>query len=551
MNSIDYQPVIQREFAAQGTFFSKHYCTIAICCPSRVSLLTGKAAHNTNVTDVSLPYGGYPKFVSEGWNDRYLPVWLQEAGYNTYYTGKLMNGHSIWTYNDPYPKGWTGTDYLVDPGTYRYYNATMQSNHEEPRQHPDEYSTDLIANSSVSFLDDALAAGEPFFLGVAPIAPHSETLLADDGGVAFYDPIPAERHRNLFPDLKVPRTPHFNHDEFSQHGGFIKTLQKQNDTVIHYNDGFYRSRIQALQAVDEMVEKIMDWLYAHPDVLENTYLMYTTDNGFHIGQHRLPPGKTCAIEEDINIPFFVRGPGVDKGQIVSFRTTHTDIVPTIFELAGMPLRKEFDGEPIPVTVKRQVEKPKRSEHVNVEFWGAGIFEGEITPIGDGLLPIPGLIHALGPNNTYKTVRIISDDYDLSYTVWCSNEHELYDMKTDPHQMHNLLHGNWSNHPEVEVSGFEISKLVPRVDALLLTLKTCEAEVCIRPWETLHPTGNVKNLKDAMNPKYDEFYLREQRRVTFSGCAYGYIKELEGALEPLPYPDEHGRIRRRGRWEDFA
>jgi arylsulfatase A-like enzyme len=119
--------------------------------------------------------------------------------------------------------------------------------------------------------------------------------------------------------------------------------------------------------------------------------MYTTDNGFHIGQHRLPPGKTCAIEEDINIPFFVRGPGVEKGKTVSFPTTHTDIVPTLFELAGLPLSKEFDGEPIPVTSKMQEDAPQKSEHVNVEFWGVGIFEGEYTPVGDDLAPSLGLI----------------------------------------------------------------------------------------------------------------------------------------------------------------
>lgn len=110
LDSLEYQPLLKKHITDQGTTFSKHYCTISICCPSRVSLLTGRAAHNTNVTDVSPPYGGYPKFLSEGWNEKYLPVWLQDAGYNTYYTGKLMNGQSTTTYNNPFPAGWTGTD---------------------------------------------------------------------------------------------------------------------------------------------------------------------------------------------------------------------------------------------------------------------------------------------------------------------------------------------------------------------------------------------------------------------------------------------------------
>ena len=110
LGSLNYQPAVQKHFAGQGTFFSKHFCTVSQCCPSRVSWLTGRAAHNTNVTSVKPPYGGYPKFVHEGWNDNYLPVWLQEAGYNTYYAGKLMNGHNTTNYNKPYPKGWNGTD---------------------------------------------------------------------------------------------------------------------------------------------------------------------------------------------------------------------------------------------------------------------------------------------------------------------------------------------------------------------------------------------------------------------------------------------------------
>lgn len=132
LDSMEYMPFVQKHLGEKGTSYQRHYCTIAVCCPSRVSLLTGKAAHNTNVTDVFPPYGklsaqkslqkmivnsqyagGYPKFISQGLNDDYLPVWLQEAGYNTYYTGKLMNAHSTTTYNNPFPRGWNGSDCTI------------------------------------------------------------------------------------------------------------------------------------------------------------------------------------------------------------------------------------------------------------------------------------------------------------------------------------------------------------------------------------------------------------------------------------------------------
>jgi arylsulfatase A-like enzyme len=90
--------------------------------------------------------------------------------------------------------------------------------------------------------------------------------------------------------------------------------------------------------VDELIDSIVARLEATPEVLENTYLIYTTDNGFHISQHRLPPGKSCGIEEDVNIPFFIRGPGIAKGAVQTIPSSHTDIVPTLFHLAGIPLR---------------------------------------------------------------------------------------------------------------------------------------------------------------------------------------------------------------------
>jgi arylsulfatase A-like enzyme len=139
LNSINYMPQVRKHLLDKGTYFNKHYCTTAVCCPSRATLWTGKAAHNTNITDVNPPYGmctcdslelssvrlyaweallmpdlawrvgGYPKFVSQGFHEKYLPVWLQSAGYNTYYTGKLFNVHTVTNYDSPYPPGFTGT----------------------------------------------------------------------------------------------------------------------------------------------------------------------------------------------------------------------------------------------------------------------------------------------------------------------------------------------------------------------------------------------------------------------------------------------------------
>lgn len=131
LESLKYMPLVKKHLLDQGTYYNKHYCTTAVCCPSRVTLWTGKAAHNTNITDVNPPYGtkskdcksdeiankfpsgGYPKFVTQGFNENYLPVWLQQEGYNTYYTGKLFNVHTVENYHSPEAAGFTGS---VRPG---------------------------------------------------------------------------------------------------------------------------------------------------------------------------------------------------------------------------------------------------------------------------------------------------------------------------------------------------------------------------------------------------------------------------------------------------
>jgi arylsulfatase A-like enzyme len=242
----------------------------------------------------------------------------------------------------------------------------------------------VLAEKAYGLLDEAVASVKPFFLTVAPAAPHSNVNLSavslDPGKDPLDDvhmtaPIPAERHRHLFPDAKVPRKANFN-PKISGGASWIKSLARLTDEVVEYNDGFYRARLQVLQAVDELIEGLAERLEGY-GILENTYIIYTTDNGYHISQHRLNPGKECGFEEDINIPLVVRGPGVPKGKISDIVTAHTDLAPTILKIAeGDWKRGDLDGSPIPLheDALRQ-QKHSRQEHVNVEFWGRSIPEG--------------------------------------------------------------------------------------------------------------------------------------------------------------------------------
>lgn len=157
--------------------------------------------------------------MSQGLNSQYLPIWLQEAGYKTYYTGKLFNAHTVENYNTPFPAGWTGSDFLLDPYTYFYLNSSWQRNADPPISHEGDYTTDVLSQKAKGFLEDAVKTKEPFFLAIAPVAPHSNvevhngTLIAPDAPFTVTPPIAAERHKDLFKNVQIPRTEHFNPDK--------------------------------------------------------------------------------------------------------------------------------------------------------------------------------------------------------------------------------------------------------------------------------------------------------------------------------------------------
>ncbi|OJJ43639.1 hypothetical protein ASPZODRAFT_73938 [Penicilliopsis zonata CBS 506.65] len=530
LDSINYTPLTLKHIRRKGTFFKNHFVTTALCCPSRVSLWTGRQAHNTNVTDVKPPYGGYPKFVERGFNENFLPVWLQDAGYDTYYTGKMFNSHNVNNYNQPYINGFNGSDFLLDPFTYSYLNSTYQRNHEPPVSYEGRHTTEVITEKALGFLEDGLAGDRPFFLVVAPIAPHAnidvKSLSGSGPPSIMSEPIPLDRHKDLFPDVKVPRTKNFNPEKPSG-VSWVHDLPRQDQATVDYNDHFYRQRLRALQGVDELVDSLITRLEAS-DKLEDTYIIYTSDNGYHIGQHRLPPGKACGFEEDIRVPLFIRGPGIPEGGYQDAVTTHIDLAPTLFGLAGLPLRDDFDGTPIPLAPHSVAT---RHEHVTVEYWGHAYLEGEMGAVG------PGNSRAVA-NNTYKSVRLIGEGYDLYYSVWCNNEHELYNLHTDPFQVNNLYphHGyrkNAANEPTI--LGYHIDKVRARLDALLLVLKSCKGSTCINPWDVLHPDGSVKTLRDALHKHYDGFYTA-QHKVSYDRCEAGYLVDAEGPQVPFIHSD---------------
>ncbi|PLN85287.1 Arylsulphatase [Aspergillus taichungensis] len=517
IGGLEHMPELQEKLVKKGSTYPKHFCSVALCCPSRANLWTGRMPHNTNVTNVEPPYGGYPRVVSAGWNDNYLPLWMQDAGYDTYYVGKLWNSHTEKNYNKPYPRGFNGSDLLLDPWTYRYHAARMTRNAEPPVDYSGQYSTDVIRKKALGFLDDALKSedGRPWMLTVAPNAPHSNGSFDPSTKAAWFgEPEYPDRHANLFKDYRIPRDKSFNR-AIQDGPAWVGQLEPIKPHVLDYIDEFQRCRLRALQSVDEMIGALIDRLEEAGE-LDNTYIFYSTDNGYHAGQHAMQPGKNCGYETDINVPLIVRGPGIPAGETLDVITSHTDLAPTFLKLAGAK-KDGLDGIAIPTTVKASKAADK-NEHVAVEYWGTAVPEGiygwmsnESSRAGNSYR-----------DNTYKAVRLLSDDYSLYYSVWCTGEVEFYDLKADPQQTQNL----GAKPDQHKFLSRPLEQAMHRLNTLTMVLKSCNGDSCRHPWQQLHPGGQVKSLSAALDARFDKFYAA-QPKVTFADCALGYIWEKEG------------------------
>lgn len=446
--------------------------------------------------------------------------------------------------------------------TYEYYNATITHNGEPPKSFEGQYSPDLMSQYALGYLEDAASHDQPFFVAVAPIAPHSNMRLQEPR--QFDLPQYATRHAGLFSDYKIPRTANFN-PEIPSGVSWVHALPKLNQTLIDYHDEFQRSRLRALQSVDEMIDGLVKSL-EQKDLLDNTYIIYTTDNGFHISQHRLPPGKECPFEEDIHIPLIIRGPGVPAGEIAHVVSSHTDLTPTILQLAGSDNITDLDGSPIPLNTKA-LAPPNSGEHVNVEFWGEATIEGKYgSPFDDP---------ETTSNNTYKALRLVGQDYNILYTVWCSGEREFYDVSRDPAQMHNYHDpAHASSQIHYDLLGRPFKHVMARLDALLMVTKSCKGWECREPWRVLHPDGSIATLADALHKSFDAFY-EDQPRVSFSSCVKGHVvseegpqhvnfwqkgvydsyedvMSVQGAQGPmLPGTSRKASFERNGRWSDWT
>ena len=335
LESLRVMPETQRLIGEAGTTFTNAFVTYPLCCPSRATLLTGQYAHNHGVRGNQPPGGGAGALDAR----ETLPVWLQRAGYYTAHVGKYLNGYGE-VVPATVPPGWSRWLALVDPTTYSFYDYTLSDDGHLVHHGSGEadYQTDVRAAAAERVIRERAGRG-PFFLSVAPVAPHLE--LSDAGGKGRA-PRPAPRHAGRFADEPLPAKASFDEADVSDKPGSLRRLPRLGAAARADVLRTYRAQLASLLAVDELVARLVAALEESGE-LDRTLVVFTSDNGFFHGEHRIRDGKFLPYEEAIRVPLLIRGGGFPAGAVADQLVANVDLAPTLLEAAGAAAGRRLDG----------------------------------------------------------------------------------------------------------------------------------------------------------------------------------------------------------------
>jgi arylsulfatase A-like enzyme len=325
-------PKTRAMFGAAGIDFTRAYAAQPLCCPNRATLLTGQYPHNHGVRDNEPPQGGYRKLD----HSETLPVWLNRAGYRTGFIGKYMNGYAQ---VGDIPPGWDHWAGMVEFG---YYDFTLNVDGQRVRygRGAANYQTDVLADRAADFINRSARAQEPFFLYVAPVAPHIDGLRSDIG--ESDNPEAAPRHQGDYRNAIAPRTSNYNETDVSDKPRYVRKRRRLSQDKRAAIDRHWRSTLESLKAVDDMVMRLRDRLRASGE-LSQTLFVFTSDNGYFFGNHRGFCCKDEIYEEAARVPLLVRGPGLPAGVARDQLVSSVDLAPTILGLTEARAGRVVDG----------------------------------------------------------------------------------------------------------------------------------------------------------------------------------------------------------------
>jgi N-acetylglucosamine-6-sulfatase len=436
---VDFMPNVKR-LQQEGVTFSDYVVTDSLCCPSRASILTGRYPHNTGIYRNTGADGGFLAFRDRGQERATFATSLQAAGYRTALLGKYMNQYDPGTVRDalgPYvPPGWS--DWFVAGNGYPGYGYRIARRDRVVRRGwaPRDYLTTVLRRDAIGFIASAVGARQPFMLELASFAPHTPAT-------------PAPRDRGRFAALTAPRPASFDEQDLSDKPPWLRGHRRLTLAQQQRIDDLFRRRVRSVQAVDRALGRIRREL-TRLGVARSTYVVFSSDNGFHMGQHRLTPGKLTAYDPDVRVPLVVAGPGVPAGRTVGEIAENVDLCPTFAELAGAPAPPAVDG--------RSLVPFLRGRPAPADWRTAALIEhrGAVTEPSDPDFPARGS----GNPPTYEALRT----RDSLYVEYADGQREFYDRRVDPDELDNV----YANLPTARRE---------RLTAAVTALRTCTGLTC--------------------------------------------------------------------------
>ncbi len=484
---LELMPNVQKLLVKKGTTFSNAVDSFPLCCPARATFITGQYAHNHGVEGNFSPYGWY------GMKKRgnTLPAWLDDAGYTTALVGKWLNGYGALDAHGEVPKGfdiWRG---LLDVSAYDYFNFVMNIDGKlktwgdaefamnlvkfaivEVDNEPDtiasifakleelfgprpysywgtevtkDYSPDVTGKITEDLVRAERKSDDPFFIWWTPAAPHREDVATTLMGRPGPDPRPAPRHAEKSKTYTLPQPPNFNEaDTSDKSANFQEKALPIDEEELAQLQLDYEGRVGSMLAVDDHVKTLVKTL-RQTDQLDNTTIVFLSDNGWMQGEHRIPGDKFLPYEESVKVPLVIRGPGVPKGQTIKGQVANIDFAPTLVDLANATAGRTMDG----ISLVPAIQNPKRLPERAIELEA-------LKPLFIGDIPVNAW------DRPYTGVR--TDRY--TYVVWTeTGEVELYDRNTDPYQLDN------------RAGDPALAAIEQRLAAKLRKLEDCEGAGC--------------------------------------------------------------------------
>lgn len=430
IQSMEYMPKTKALLADKGITFTNSFVHFSQCCPSRANWLSGQYSHNNGVLGNTPMFGGgYQAWKPTEGNS--LPVWLHTAGYHTGLTGKYLNYYE--NEANHVPPGWTwwrGLKSRPDYYGWTVYAPNYPGSFFTPPVTSSYYLTDDQKTRAVNFVT---TNPTPQFLWVSLYGPHA----ASPG-----TPIPAPRHDGTFDNLIMKRNPSFNTGHMTGKHPIVASYPVRTPAQVAAVETYWRRYIETLQSVDDLVESVVNGL-ASAGRLNNTYIIFTSDNGYMMGDHRWM-GKVLPYERSIRVPLIIRGPGIPEGQTRDQLVTNVDVVATIVDLASATPLRVLDGRSL-------VPLFSGAPYA----WRSAV---SLTGIYD-----PGQLYETNLTR-WNAVRTMTRKY-----IRASDGHEeLYDIEADPWERFSVVNDPYYANDLNVLRGLET------------TLKSCSGSSCWVP-----------------------------------------------------------------------